>query len=203
MTTATTTTRRRSASSDVARLVKAAAAGDQPSWDELVSEFGGMVWAIARAHRLHPADAADVAQTTWMLLLKHIGDLTEPGLVGAWLATTARRECLRMLRGQRELLIGDDLVMASIRELASEEPESVDGLIQAERADLLRRALEHLSASDQALLRMLATEPTPTYPEVSAALQMPRGSIGPTRARALARLRSELDRRNTLNLLIS
>jgi RNA polymerase sigma factor (sigma-70 family) len=201
MTTATTTTPRRRSDRDVASLVRAAAAGDQRSWDGLVREFSGMMWAIARAHRLHHADAADVMQATWIHLLKHIDRLTEPGLVGAWLATTARRECLRVLRRQRDLLIGDDLVIAGMEALASDEPESVDGLLRAERADLLRRALEHLSESDQALLRTLAAEPTPTYQEVSAALAMPRGSIGPTRARALARLRSELDRQNTLSLL--
>jgi RNA polymerase sigma factor (sigma-70 family) len=198
MTTAAATTPRRRADSDIARLVKMAAGGDQRSWDELVREFSGMVWAIARAHRLHHADAADVTQATWIRLLNNIDRLTQPGLVGAWLATTTRRECLRMLRvNQRDLLIADD-----IRELASDdEPEPAEGLLQAERADLLRRALERLSDSDQALLRILTTEPTPTYMEISAALQMPIGSIGPTRARALARLRAELDRQQTLNLL--
>ena len=60
-----------------------------------------MVWAIARAHHLHSHDAADVAQTTWLRLFEHLDRVNEPARVGAWLATTARRECLRVLREGR------------------------------------------------------------------------------------------------------
>src|SRR6185295_7646778 len=88
----------------VTRMVRAAASGDHGAWDALVDEFGGLVWAVARAHRLSDADAADVAGATWLRLVEHLGDLREADRVGAWLATTARRECLRVLRGARRQL---------------------------------------------------------------------------------------------------
>ena len=69
--------------------------GDQAAWDALVDMFSGLLWAIARLHRLGPADAADVFQTTWLRLVEHRGALKHPDRVGAWLATTARRECVR------------------------------------------------------------------------------------------------------------
>ena len=80
---------------EIARLVAGAADGDQDAWNALLQEYGGLVWAIALAHRLGHADAADVAQLTWLRLVEHLADLKDPGRVGAWLATTARRESLR------------------------------------------------------------------------------------------------------------
>ncbi len=83
---------------DVGGLVLRAAAGDRSAWDELVSRFSGLVCAVARGHRLRSEDAAEVFQTTWLRLLENLAQLREPDRVGAWLATTARRECLRLFR---------------------------------------------------------------------------------------------------------
>jgi RNA polymerase sigma factor (sigma-70 family) len=171
-------------------LLAAAAAGDERAWDALVDRFGSMIWAVARAHRLGDADAADVAQATWTALLANLGRIQDPERVGAWLATTARRESLRALRHARtNVPCGDDLP----------EPEVVDidpsaHLAEGERDIALWRCFDRLRPGDRALLRMLMADPAPSYEEISAALQIPIGSIGPTRARALARLRRELGR---------
>jgi len=175
---------------DVARLVRSAAAGNQRGWNRLVDEFGGLIWAVARAHRLADADAADVAQITWMRLLRHVNDLEKPEYVGSWLATTARRECLRVLRrSQRQVLFGDEPWDS---ESSDSRPD--EALLIAERDEALWRGFGRLRASDRALLRLLMADPPPSYEEISAALDMPIGSIGPTRARALQRLRKELER---------
>lgn len=171
----------------VAALARQAVAGDRRALDELVAEFEGLLWAIARGHRLSDADAADVAQTAWLQLLQNLHRLEDPTKMGAWLATTARRECLRKLR-------------ASAREISNDEPPepatgspAIDGaLLEAERDATLWDAFGRLPSRDQALLRMLVVDPQPSYEEISAALDMPIGSIGPTRGRALERLRREL-----------
>jgi len=182
----------------IAGLVDAAGTGDQSAWNRLVQEFESMIWAIARAHRLGDADAADVSQATWLALLQHIKKLNNPAGVGAWLATTARRECLRVLRGSRRCVpFGDDGP-----EHESPEPPPGHALLIAERNDALRGAFSRLRAADQALLRLLTADPRPPYEEIAAALDMPIGSIGPTRQRALARLREQLDGGQTLNLMI-
>jgi RNA polymerase sigma factor (sigma-70 family) len=179
------------------RLVHAAAAGDQRAWDSLVREFSGMIWAVARAHRLHDANAADVAQATWLRLFEHLTRLTDPARVGAWLATTARRECLRVIReADRNVLYGDETP-----EHPSPDMPPVDALLITERDAALWEAFERLRASDQSLLRLLMADPRPPYEEIAAALDIPIGSIGPTRQRALARLRSELDKQGTLTLM--
>ncbi len=181
----------------VAQLVLAAAAGEQAAWDALVNQFSGFIWAVARAHRLRDADAGDVVQLTWLRLVESLDRLHDPARVGAWLATTARRECLRVLgANQRQLLTGDDLP-----EQESPDPPQGEALVRLERDQALWRGFSLLRASDQALLRLLFADPSPSYEEISAALGMPVGSIGPTRQRALARLRRALEHQGSLTLL--
>ncbi|HEX2029184.1 MAG TPA: sigma-70 family RNA polymerase sigma factor [Nitriliruptorales bacterium] len=177
---------------DVAELVRAATAGDQRAWDGLVERFTGLVWSVARAHRLTTADAADVVQTTWLRLVEHLDTIRDPRRVGAWLATTARREALRTLRTTgRELPTDDegDLRPTSMDTDAADQP-----LLAAERDALLWDVVESLTDQCRRLLRVLAADPPPTYQQVAAALGMPVGSIGPTRARCLDRLRAAVAR---------
>lgn len=179
---------RRAPRGDVAGLLHAAAAGSEPAWNRLVETYAGLVWAVARSHRLSEADAADAGQATWLRLLEHLDDLRDPERVGAWLATTARRECLRVARaGHRRLPCGDDLP-----EPVDPGPSVEDALLTRERDAALRAAFGRLRPGDRTLLRLLTADPQPSYDEISAALDMPIGSIGPTRGRALQRLRAEL-----------
>jgi RNA polymerase sigma factor (sigma-70 family) len=181
----------------VRTLLAAAASGDERAWDELLDRFGSMIWAVARAHRLCDADAADVTQATWTALLTHLDQLKDPDRVGAWLATTARRECLRLLGQARSIVpCGDDLP-----EPEAAEPDPIEGLQADQRDTALWRSFRRLRVSDQALLRLLIADPAPAYEEISAALEIPIGSIGPTRARALERLQRELRRDGTLALM--
>jgi DNA-directed RNA polymerase specialized sigma24 family protein len=83
-------------------LVARASAGDQGAWDQLVERYGGLVWAVARAHGLGGNDASEVSQVTWLLLTQHLGALRQPERLGSWLLRTATREADRMgrLRGR-------------------------------------------------------------------------------------------------------
>ncbi len=182
----------------VTALLIAAGEGDRNAWHALTRAFGPMIWAIASAHRLRNADAADVSQATWLALLEHLRDIKDPSRLGAWLATTARRECLRVLRErERRVLYGDDYP-----EHASPDPSPDDMLLLSERDAALWCSFARLRSSDQSLLRLLMADPRPSYEEISAALDIPIGSIGPTRQRALARLREQLDDASALTVMI-
>jgi RNA polymerase sigma factor (sigma-70 family) len=150
-----------------------------------VDRFEGLVWATTRAHRLPHAAAADVTQTTWLRLVENLDRIKDPESLGAWLATTARRECLRYIRLRgRELQVEDsDLFEAS----TNESPDT--GMINREQYDALWRAFARLGERCQALLRLLSTPDPPSYEEIGAALGMPIGAIGPTRSRCLDKLR--------------
>ena len=177
------------APSATARLVSRAADGDQDAWEQLVERYSGLLWAVARAHRLTPVNAADVVQTSWLRLVEHLAEIRNPDGLGAWLATTARRECLRALRTSARCELVDD-----IETLTDVDPGDLDaGLRTAERNAGLWAAFERLPERDQALLRLLTTDPAPGYEAIGAALDMPIGSIGPTRARCLDGLRKKLE----------
>ena len=170
----------------ISQLLSAASAGDQVAWNEIVARFQGLVWATARAHRLSQADAADVAQTTWLRLVEHLDRIRDPERLGAWLATTARRECLRHIRMQARELPSDDTDV--FESPGGDAPELA--LLTAERDSALWRAFTRLGDRCQALLRLLVSSDEPSYEEIGAALGMPVGAIGPTRMRCLEKLRS-------------
>ncbi|MBO0728044.1 MAG: sigma-70 family RNA polymerase sigma factor [Acidimicrobiaceae bacterium] len=168
-------------------MVERAARGDQGAWNELVDTFSSTVWAIARGHRLNAADSADVFQTTWLRLVEHLDRIQQPERVGAWLATTARRECLRLIRlAGRQVPGGDDLDVLPDPD-SFRPPDSA--LVTAERSKVVNQLVEQLPVRSQLLLRLLSADTPLSYAEISEALQMPVGSIGPTRARALEQLR--------------
>jgi len=172
----------------VGPLLDAARTGDSASWDRIVERFSGLLWATARAHRLDSTDAADVVQTTWLRLVENLDRIQDSERLGGWLATTARRECLLVLkRRHREPPVD----AAETFERLPDQRGGLDaGLLLAERDALLWRLFEQLPDRCRRLLRVLVADPPPAYSDVAAALDMPIGSIGPTRQRCLAALRA-------------
>lgn len=174
--------------SEVAATVRRAAAGDRAGWDALVHSFSSMVWAVASGYRLGRADTGEVVQTTWLRLVENLDRIKQPEAVGAWLATTARREALRMLKLRGREIVTDDESQLG-RDDAYEQPPGPEArVLTADRNRRLWNAFELLPDRCRALLRLLVVV-EPPYAEVAAALDMPIGSIGPTRARCLERLR--------------
>jgi RNA polymerase sigma factor (sigma-70 family) len=172
-------------SANTRELVAAAAAGDQQAWDALVDRYTSLLWSVARSYRLSAPDAADVVQTTWLRLVEHLGQIADPDRLPGWLATSARRECLRLLRRADR----DGVPYTPLLDMPDDAPELDAGLLRDERDAALWSALALLDDYCQQLLRVLIADPPPTYAEVSAALGIPVGSIGPTRARCLSKLR--------------
>ncbi len=174
---------------DDAALVRAAAGGDQAAWDALVKRFSGLVWSIARSHRLGAADAADVSQTAWLRLVENLDRLRDPERVGAWLATTSRNECLRVIRRSGRQVPTDIEAAIDLEADETVAPPVDAGLLAGERDADLWAAFAMISERCQVLLRLLIADPTPTYDEIGEILGMAVGSIGPTRARCLEHLR--------------
>lgn len=172
-------------------LLRCAADGDQGAWDQLVERYSRLVWAVARGHRLGHADAADVFQTTWLRLVEHAGRLQRPEQLAAWLSTTARHECLRLVRlRQRER--ADDSISRNDDAAGDARSWPEAAVLLGEERRAVAAAFARLSARCQALLRLLVADPAPSYAEVSMALGMPIGGIGPNRRRCLDQLRRQL-----------
>ena len=172
----------------VSDLVAAAGAGDERAWEDIVERYGPLVMAVLARHRFFGADAEDVSQVVWLRLVEHLGELREPRALPKWLVTTTRNECIRLIRSRRHTEPVDRL--DELRSLDPEQPEPDGEMLLAERKQALLEGFADLSERQRELLRLLMSDPPIPYAAISERLGIPVGSIGPTRARLLTKLRS-------------
>ena len=171
----------------VVALVARAAGDDYEAWNELVERYVPLVWAICARFQLSRDDIEDVGQNVWLLLVEQLGKLREPAALPGWLATTTRRECLRVATAARKSQQAGG-VLDDAPPFADDTPIDEELLI-AERNAALRAAFAELPTDGQRLLAMLFRDPPCSYSEIHDTLGIPIGSIGPKRARYLERLR--------------
>jgi RNA polymerase sigma factor (sigma-70 family) len=171
---------------DVGLLVERVRNGDDSAWVTLTDRYTNLLWSVARAMRLSDADAADAIQTTWLRLVERLDSLREPERLGSWLATTMRRECLAGLKRNARMQVSPG---EGWEELPADADPLDEALLREERDAALWKAFGALRPRCRTLLRVLMADPPPSYIEVAAALDMPVGSIGPTRRRCLELLR--------------
>ena len=171
----------------VVALVVRANDGDQDAWNEIVERYAPLVVAICARYRLSYEDRNDVGQNVWMLLAEQLGKLREPAALPGWLKTTIVRECLRVVTAaRRSERLGSRL---EDEDQFVDDTKIEEDYLMAERNAALRAAFAELPPHCQRLLGMLLSDPPRSYNEISAALDIPVGSIGPQRARCLERLR--------------
>lgn len=172
----------------VTGLVTRARSGDKQAWDALVDRYSPLIWSICRRHRLGGADAEDAGQSVWLRMVDQIDTIREPAALPGWLATTTRRECLRILRAaHRSLTAWDPLDPETLPDEQAGTAEQE--LLTAERHAALREAFGDLPPRCRRLIVLLAADPPVPYAEISARLGIPVGSIGPNRGRCLDKLR--------------
>ncbi|MDP9069930.1 MAG: sigma-70 family RNA polymerase sigma factor [Actinomycetota bacterium] len=156
------------------------------AWSQLVRRFSALVRGIARSRGLNDADVADVSQVVWLRLAGHLDRLRDADRLAGWLVTTTRRECIRVLRQRdRATPTSDTDMLDGLQDTA----EPVAAVARQERAAALWSLIQTLPDHQRRLLEMLMLDPQPTYKEISDVLEIPVGSIGPTRQRCLAVLR--------------
>ncbi|WP_344424473.1 sigma-70 family RNA polymerase sigma factor [Pseudonocardia ailaonensis] len=171
---------------EVADTVRRAAAGDEAAWAALVDAFSSLVWSIGLRSGLSRADAGEVVQATFLRLVEKLDQVREPERLGGWLATTARREAWRVSRQAAK-----ELPTEEEPDSDTPEPGPEERALESDRARVLRVAFGQLSDRCARLLELVVVLALP-YAQVAAVLDIPVGSIGPTRARCLARLRALL-----------
>lgn len=168
----------------VVELVVLARGGDKAAWDQIVNRYASLVWSVCRRHGLAGADAEDVGGSVWLRLVEHLDGIREPAALPGWIATTTARECLQLLRNRKRQIPVDDPQVPD-----ETTPASDHWLLIEERQDAIRRAFAGLQPRCRKLLTMLFADPSTPYLEISTALAMPIGAIGPNRKRCLDRLR--------------
>lgn len=172
-------------------LVLACRRGDQLAWERLIRRYQRLIYAIPLRAGLDEDHAGEIFQDVFTTLFQKLNDIEQPEKLHAWLVTTTRRKTLhaisKALIHQRSDVNTDELhLVAAIRD---ETPLPDEQLLVLEEQHRVRTALSSLDERCRTLLQMLfyGAEP-PSYADVAAALGIPEGSIGPTRARCLAKM---------------
>jgi RNA polymerase sigma factor (sigma-70 family) len=180
-------------------LILRCRAGDALSWEALVKRYQRLVYAVARSAGLDEDLAADVFQTVFQRLVQHLPRITEPERLQAWIVTTSKREAwLQRKRAERLVSMtaseADGEVAGPTDEwdIADPAPGPDETLAHWQRVAQVQRALERLDERCRQLLRALFGAEGAGYEEIAARLGLPVGSIGPTRARCLQKLRKML-----------
>ena len=167
-------------------LVRGVLSGDEAAWAELVAEYAPLVWSVARRHRLSRADAADASQNTWIAIARGLAALRHPERLAGWIATTARRECLRIRAAGAREVPADRLDAPEVA--IGPEPAA----LRSARDRLLWQAFASLPDRCRDLLALLAEAPELTYAQLGRALGIKVNSVGQTRGRCLELLRRRL-----------
>jgi RNA polymerase sigma-70 factor (ECF subfamily) len=169
------------------QLVARCRAGDHEAWNELVERFSRYVYAIAaQAFKLPEHDAEDVFQEVFARAYEHLPKLRDDNAIRPWLAQLTRRLCIDRLR-------------AGAQEQPENEVEPLDAEDTIERLDdalAVHDALAILPDNCQDILdRFFARDES--YRTISDALDLPTGTIASRISRCLARLRVEMEGRNS------
>jgi RNA polymerase sigma factor (sigma-70 family) len=167
-------------------LVPLALTGDRSAWEALVDRLKGVVWSAVAAFGLASEDRKDVFAATFFRLNERLATIREPAKLPGWLATTARNEAHTLLRARRRTVATDP---AELPPPPAGLPVDDDRLVDAEMRRAVYAAFQTLSPQCRDLLRLLTIDPPLPYKDIADILEMPRGSIGPTRQRCLEQMR--------------
>jgi RNA polymerase sigma factor (sigma-70 family) len=168
-------------------LLQACRRGDARAWQQILDRYERLVYSIPLNFGLRHSDADDVAQTTFTALLKSLDSIQDEERLGAWLATVARRQTWKLVERRRRESPDDH---ASLDRISTDD----DARAAVERLEWLHQGLALMEPRCRDLLSALYLDDSePAYTEVAEKFGVPVGSIGPTRARCLQKLRTHLE----------
>jgi RNA polymerase sigma factor (sigma-70 family) len=171
-------------------LLEACRGGDASAWEALIARYQRLIYAICRHTGLNPEQSADVFQGVFTALLQQLDRIEQPALLGSWISTTTRRQSWALVRRKSaiEQSLGDDTFQANLLPDNGLLPDEI--VLRKEQQHSVRTAVVALDERCRRLLTLLFYRPDPApYDEIAATLGIRTGSIGPTRARCLQKLR--------------
>lgn len=180
-----------SAQSEDMELLQRCRLGDGTAWSRLLDKYERLIYSIGLNHGLAAEDAADIVQLTFTFFLESLDSLRDDSNLGGWLATVARRHTWRVVAKQNRVhpeAVDSEVVEGLLPTLRPDHP-----IEQWELAEWINQGLNLLQERCRNLLIALYLDPQElSYADIAAKLGMAEGSIGPTRARCLERLKQML-----------
>lgn len=179
------------------RLVQECLSGNREAWESLVQRYSRLIYSIALRSGLSEDDAADIFQAVCVKLLANLEKLKDDKHLTGWLITTAKHECVHTLRQRQRTqslmpIHNNDSKLAL---LAADDPFPDEAMVHVEEEHMVRQAVTELNTRCRQLIELLyLADPPASYVDISQSMNMPIGSIGPTRARCLKNLKERLEK---------
>lgn len=163
--------------------------GDSAAWKELIRRYESLVYSVITRVGLSYHEAADCFQQTWVMLHAHRGKIKDSARLPGWLATTARREAIKVLRRDRR---HTDIEEAHSFESADLLPDQE--LEQLQLQSTLQNALGQIDTRCAKLLQaMFFADEDASYDDLAAQFGISSNALGPARRRCLDRLKNVLE----------
>jgi RNA polymerase sigma factor (sigma-70 family) len=167
---------------------------DAEAWEVLVRRYQRLIASVTFKFGLSGTDAPDVFQAVCMALFQQLADLRDQAKLSSWLITVSVRECWKIKERKRASETREVSEWRETRNGHDVEPPAVEAdMLALERQHMVRRAVDLLPLQCRRLIEHLFYHESPaTYAEISRSFGIPIASIGPTRGRCLAKLRTNL-----------
>lgn len=162
-------------------------ARDKSAWEELIALLHPKILSTCRQMRLSSEESLDVFGQVCYILLRNLEALKDPDKIVSWVITVTRREALSHDRRSKLL---ERVEKEAVEIDPPSPPNTPDKQLDEQRqSEILLNAISRLPRKEAQLVYMLFLSPEePSYEDISAALDMPVSSIGPTRSRVLRKL---------------
>jgi RNA polymerase sigma factor (sigma-70 family) len=170
-------------------LVNRAIGGEEQAWELITARHSSYLRSIGWKYRLSQDETSDAMQETWLCAVAALPRLRDASKLRSWLATTMRRQCMRVIHGRCRGI--SPLEPAFTADHADSSEEVDKNILASERASAVRQAVALLPERDRELIRELTSD-DPGYDRIASRLSLPRGSIGPRRMRIIQRLRNAI-----------
>jgi len=173
---------------DDSQLIEACIGGEEQAWTALINRYSRLIYTIPFRFGFSKMIADEIFQETCLILLESLDSLQQTERVRSWLVTVCKRVCIQHMRQNK------DVQSLDVVEIDGRFPELDSELIQLEQQYIVQEAMSRLPERCRELIKALFFKVPPlTYDEIVEALNISKGSIGPTRKRCLEKLHQELE----------
>jgi RNA polymerase sigma factor (sigma-70 family) len=165
-------------------MIRSGGPSREAAWSDMLRRHTPKMYSVARSFDIDQATAEDLVQTAWLRFLERSDQLRDTSAVGPWLCMIVRNEARRLVTRRRVVPVANGW-----ENQHSDDPIPTAGMVAQEQAVALRSAFARLGDDCRQLLSLMLADPPLSYDEIAAALDRPRGSLGPSRQRCLEHLR--------------